>query len=219
MGTKGSNHFARPSVWQKSLRFSPKEAGFWVFLGLGSGLSPSLKAEPRAGVVRGLFQTFQTPLTGRANPAGCICNWKHNSHHGVFFTPAVCLYHCKVHWHIFIFIIFSPLFKLGHPRSGLSCLWDFQSTWMCRGASKGVDTLGFSWVLHFVPCCRQCVMMALFPSSLAGAGSGFLLVMSFVFTLSKFADWPVWFKSFLPHKCRILYGPTYCGLDKTFSSY
>lgn len=69
---------------------------------------------------------------------------------------------------------------------------------MCRGASKGVDTFGFSLVLRFIPCCRQWEMMALFPSSLAGAGSGFLLVMSFIFPLSKFAGWPVWFKSVLP---------------------
>lgn len=184
LGTKGSNCFAQPPVWQKSLWFPPKERGCWVLLGLGSGLSPSSKAEPRGVVVRGSFQTL---LTSRASPARSICNWKHHSHHSVFFTQAVGLHHCRVHWHILIFLNFSPLFKLGHPRSGLSYLWDFQSTWMCRGASKGGDTWGFSWVFHFIPCCRQWEMMALFPSSLAGAGSGFLLVMSFIFTLSKFA--------------------------------
>lgn len=106
MGTKGSNCFAHPQLWQKSLGFPPEETGCWVLLGLGSGLSPSSKAEPRAVVVRGSFQTL---LTSTANPARSICNWKHNSHHSVFFTWAFCLHHCRVHRHIFIFFLVFPL--------------------------------------------------------------------------------------------------------------
>lgn len=105
-------YFTLPSVWPKSLRFLPKETGCWVLLGLGSGLgsglSPSSKAEHRGVVVRGSFQTL---LMGRANPARSICNWKHNSHHSMFFTRAVSLHHCRVQRHrgtsfLFFFLIF-----------------------------------------------------------------------------------------------------------------
>lgn len=185
-GTKGSSSFAQPLVWQKFLRFPSKEGGCWVLLGLGSGLIHSSKAEPRGVVVRGSFQTL---LTSRASPARSISNWKHITVTTVCFSHELLAFTIAEFTGTSLFFYISlPLFKLGHPRLGLSYLWDFQSTWMCRGASKGVvDTWGFSWVLHFIPCCRQWEMMALFPSSLAGAGSGFLLVMSFVFTQFKFA--------------------------------
>lgn len=187
-----------------------------MLLGLDNGPSPSSKAEPRAVVVRG---SFQTPLTSRANPAEFQLELKTvttvcSSHELFAFTSAE-----STGTSLFFF-------HFSHSSSwvilGQAC--HICETSKARGCAevpqKELTLWGFHFgVLHFISCCKQCEMMALFPSCLAGAGSGFLLVMSFIFTLSKSAGWLVWFKSVLLHKCRILYGSNYCGLDKTFCSY
>lgn len=183
-----------------------------ALLGLGSGPSPSSKAEPGGVVVR--QSLFQTPLTSRVNRVRFVCNWKHNSHRSVFFTRSVCPQYCRVHRHILIFFFFL-LFKLGHPRLDLSYLRELPKI-----SQKMLTRWDFHSISHFIPCCRQCEMMALFPSSLTAAASWFLLIMSFfIHLLSTLAGHPVWLKSVLLHKCRIFCASRYCGLDKTSHSY
>lgn len=92
-----------------------------VLLGPGSGPNPSSKAEPGGVVAR--QGSFQTLLTSRVNRVRFVCNWKHNSRCSVFFTWSICPEYCRVHRHIFNFF-FLPLFKLDHPRSDFSHLWD-----------------------------------------------------------------------------------------------
>lgn len=56
---------------------------------------PFLEGRPREAMVR--QSSFQTPLTSRGSKACFVCNWKHDSHHSVFFTWSICPECCGVH--------------------------------------------------------------------------------------------------------------------------
>lgn len=202
-------------VWKKAPRFPPKKCGVTAraLLGLGSGPSPSSKAEPGGVVVR--QSSFQTPLTGRVNRDRFICNWKHNSHRSVFFTRSVCPQYCRVHRHILIFFFLLP-FKLGHPKLDFSYLRDLP-----KMPQKMLMHWDFHSISRVIPCCRQMwndgFVSIIFDCSclLIPLDNG----VFFIHLLSAFASQPVWLKSFLPHKCKILCALRYYGLDKPSHSY